>query len=196
MRPRKDTTKKTKSVKIPPSNRSEYLLHEASIYWNLFEANDINSVIVHKILGFVSNSQQYASPAFKETSMYNQFIDLSSLSKAGSHKTARWKKMDILKLKRLNRKNKSSGNICIHSYYWKTDFNWIVFNDFFITVLVAELLTKPEDIVILLASDSESDNDDDMDINVTATVTKQKNKQTPNITKDALFSAIGLTDTG
>nr|VDD51523.1 unnamed protein product [Brassica oleracea] len=35
-----------------------------------------------------------------------------------------------------------------------------------------------------------------MDINVTATVTKQKNKQTPNITKDALFSAIGLTDTG
>ncbi|KAF3606080.1 hypothetical protein DY000_02048506 [Brassica cretica] len=108
MRPRKDTTKKTKSVKIPPSNRS-----------------------------FVSNSQQYASPAFKETSVYNQFIDLSSL----------------------------------------------------------KLLTKPEDIVILLASDSESDNDDDMDINVTATVTKQKNKQTPNITKDALFSAIGLTDT-
>lgn len=50
--------------------------------------------------------------------------------------------------------------------------------------------------MILLASDFESDNDDDMDINVTATVTKQKNKQTPNITKDALFSAIGLTDTG
>ncbi|CAF2069923.1 unnamed protein product [Brassica napus] len=35
-----------------------------------------------------------------------------------------------------------------------------------------------------------------MYINVTATVTKQKNKQKPNITKDALFSAIGLTDTG
>lgn len=70
---------------------------------------------------------------------------------------------------------------------------------FFITVLFAELLTKPEDIddfVCFLASDSESDNDDDMYINVTATVTKQKNKQKPNITKDALFSGIGLTDTG
>lgn len=50
----------------------------------------------------------------------------------------------------------------------------------FITVLVAELLTKPEDIddfVCFLASDSESDNDDDMDINVTSTATKPK-KQT------------------
>lgn len=117
MRPRKDTTKKAKSVKIPPSNRSKYLLHEASIHWNIFEANDINSVIVPKLLGFVSKSQQYAPPVFKETSVYNQFIDLSSLSKAGSYKTARRKRMDILKLKRLNRTNQSSGNICIHSYY-------------------------------------------------------------------------------
>ncbi|KAG2312323.1 hypothetical protein Bca52824_023880 [Brassica carinata] len=125
---------------------------------------------VNSSYGFVSKSQQYAPLAFKELSVYNQFIDLSSLSKQGISKIARRKRMDILKLKRLNRKNQSS-----------------------------ELLTKPEDIddfVCFLASDSESDNDDDMDINITTTATKPKNRQTHNVTKDALFSSIGLTDTG
>lgn len=71
----------------------------------------------------------------------------------------------------------------------------IIFN----MVVAAELLEKPEEIndfVCFLASDSESDNDDDVDINVTATASKSNSKQTPNFTKDALFSAIGLTDTG